>query len=176
MTNLNNFENFGISEAQDEQKHSEEQIGAHTSLDDDTVKTIEPDTAYPPFDVSKIIPIEHETRSATGFNSTASLVRVINTMKNGKRVVLKEQVLKELGLTQTVQAGLMGDVLVLKKSGISDTGYNLRKQGKEFVIYNSGLVNDITKALDLDFTERSSINLEVWFDTEKNTKVLMARK
>ncbi len=132
---------------------------------------------FPDLDVDTIEAIEYQTKSAIGNSGEASAIRLVNTAKSGKRLMLKKEVLEELELEETVEIGLIKDTLVITKEGIADVQYNLRKQGNTYTIYNSQLVEDITKALELDFTNLSSIGLgEIKYVTKDNKKFLMARK
>lgn len=135
------------------------------------------DNEFPDIDLEAIRPIEHETKSATENRDVASDIRIINTRKNGKRIILKPSPVEELDLEDTLEVGLIEDTLIITKEGIADVKYNLKKQGNTYVIYNTKLIEDITKALELDFKNCSSIGLgEIKYVTKYDKKFLMARK
>ena len=137
---------------------------------------VEEENCFPDIDLDSIESIEHPTRSAVGHHGEASDIRVINTRKNGKRLVLKETVIDELNLTDKVQLGFMGNTLVMTESGISKVDYYLREQGKTHIIYNSQLVQDITDKLKLDFSKVTSIGLDIKYTTKEGQAYLIAKK
>lgn len=137
----------------------------------------EDDDGFPDLDFGSITAIEHPTKSAVGGSAEASDFRIINTPKSGKRIVLKPSVVEKLELEDTLEVGLFKNTVVLAKSGISDKiKYNLRKQKNTYVIYNTKLIEDITKALDLEFENISTVNLKVKYTKRDGKTILMARK
>ena len=137
----------------------------------------EDDDGFPDLDFGSITAIEHPTKSAVGGSAEASDFRIINTPKSGKRIVLKPSVVEKLELEDTLEVGLFKNTVVLAKSGISDKiKYNLRKQKNTYVIYNTKLIEDITKALDLEFENISTVNLQVKYTKRDGKTILMARK
>lgn len=82
----------------------------------------------------------------------AGLITVVNSQKNGKRVVLSHAVTKLLDLESTVKIALYGNALALSKDSQQITAsFKLKDQGRKKVIYSSKLVDEIGLCLPLDF-------------------------
>lgn len=137
----------------------------------------EDDDEFPDMNPEAIKPIEHETKSAVGSGARAAAIRLVNTKKAGKKLMIKPQAIEELGVEDALEIGLIDDTLVIAKEGIADVEYTLREQEKMYMVYNSKLVEDITEALSLDFSNCSTVGLEkIKYVTKDGKKFLMARK
>ena len=165
-------------ETAEETSRKENQEPAKDDPDNMTEEEVEEDDdGFPDLDLGLVDAIEHPTKSAVGGNGQASDVTLVNTKKNGRRLVLKENVMEKLQLEETVQIGLINNTLVLGKEGIAkNIVYNLRKQGKTYIVYNTKLIKDITKALGLDFSSVTSRGLDIKYVTKNNQVYLMGRK
>lgn len=173
---LTNLETEEKLESQKEVEDMKEENKKDQEVEETEALAEADEDEFPELDLELINSIEHPTRSAIGGTSEASDIRIIFTKKNGKRMVLKENVIELLELEDTIQAGLLGDTLVLAKDSIaSKINYSLKEQGKTFNVYNSKLIEDIVKALELDFSEVTSINLDVKYTRKNGITYLMAK-
>lgn len=173
-----------LGDLEDEELNFEENLEENLELEstededeDEDEGEGEGEDEFPELDISAIKAIEHQTRSAVGNNAKASDVRIVNTTKSGKRIMLKPKVLEELGADKTVEFGMLDNTLIITKEGIADIKYDLKKQGNIYTVYNSKLVEDIAKDLELDFRNCSSIGLsDIRYVVKDNKKFLMGRK
>jgi hypothetical protein len=93
-----------------------------------------------------------------------SVLTVVNTSKNGKRVTFAPRLLEGIGSPDAVQI-MLGEEGIAIGSKLIEGGeeYKLRKAGKKGVVYSAGLVEEITEYLGLDFSARSSISFRDLF-------------
>lgn len=119
---------------------------------------------FPELDFNKIEAANFKTKSAIGGRGKASEIRIINSKRNGKRITLKNSLIERLGNPKELEFGFLEDTLIIakgKSKKVSDVSYNLRKQSKNtYCIYNTNLVEEITKRLKLDFSNNVTVNLE----------------
>lgn len=107
------------------------------------------------FNIDHLIPCV--TKTVTRIPE-AGVMSVVNSAKNGSRTIISQQVHNNLQEPSSVQAGFIEDGMVLGAYlGDEYTPFNLRKQGAKQVIYNKGLVEQITNHFGLDFSNRTSI-------------------
>lgn len=107
------------------------------------------------FNIDDLIPCV--TKTVTRIPE-AGVMSVVNSAKNGTRIVISQQVQHTLQEPSSVQVGFIEDGMVLGAHiGDEYTSFNLRKHGAKRVIYNKGLVEQITNHFGLDFTNRTSI-------------------
>ena len=86
------------------------------------------------------------------------LLTLINSRKNGKRLVLSQQLIEMLELPDdNIQLGFMKKVLVLgRKLPKVESSFKLKYQGKKAIIYSTEIVHEITEHQEIDFTSRVS--------------------
>lgn len=106
------------------------------------------------FKLEDIKPLEYETKRIVSYNGEASDVRLINTEKSGKRMVLKSNVVENLDLEGNIQIGFIDNSIIMSKEGLGKVSYHLKESGKTMVVYNSQLIEEITSLLALDFTNK----------------------
>lgn len=87
---------------------------------------------------------------------------VVNS-KHGKRVQIKESVLNFLQHKDSIQFGYADDYLILSNDlGDDYTNYSIKCINQsDGVVYNSGLVNEITERFGFDFSNRTSLTIEM---------------
>lgn len=84
---------------------------------------------------------------------------IVNTVKNGKRLTIADDVLEAVGATAEVQIAINDEGIAIGNGLPGDiTAFALRKSGKKGVIYSTELVEELTDLFDLDFSDRSSIS------------------
>ena len=106
------------------------------------------------FNIDDLIPCVTKTVTRIPEAGVMSVV----SAKNGTRIVISQQVQQNLQEPSSVQAGFIEDGMVLGAHlGDEYTPFNLKKQGAKQVIYNKGLVEQITNHFGLDFSNRTSI-------------------
>lgn len=92
---------------------------------------------------------EHNSKST----SEAGVVTVINSERNGKRIEICNSVMTALGNPPTLNVGFIEGTMVMGESLPNcNNDYTLRQQGKKAVIYNAGLVQEVTEHFNLDFS------------------------
>ncbi|MGE7913248.1 hypothetical protein [Lysinibacillus xylanilyticus] len=84
--------------------------------------------------------------------STAGVLTIVNSQRNGKRVVLSKELMKELNEPNEVQISYGSDAIAIGADIPSNDNYlTLKTQKAKSVIYSSELVNEITVLYDLKF-------------------------
>ena len=159
------LEELEVAEAEEEEE------GSHETKNEARIESLE-------VDLDEIEVFDHKVKSNNGSSNEASLIRVINTAKHGKRVQIKDELIDALGIEDTIEVGIIKDQLVLTKEGISSAKYNLKIQGKTHVIYHTQLVKDITEKCNLIFADkRTTVGFSSVEIVEKDgMKLAIARK
>lgn len=82
---------------------------------------------------------------------------IICSLKNGKRLMISEELANTLQLTDSVKIGFINDTLVLGKHlpGEHNT-FMLKKLGKKYVIYSSELIMTIAEKQKISFENKVS--------------------
>lgn len=81
--------------------------------------------------------------------------------KNGTRVAIDQEVIKKIGSPECVQIALNHDGIAIGVEFTGDDNYfHLRKAANKAIIYSSPLVNELTEAFELDFTNVSSVSFQ----------------
>lgn len=84
--------------------------------------------------------------------STAGVLTIVNSKRNGKRVVLSKELMAELNEPEEVQISYGSDAIAIGADIPSnDNFFTLKTQKAKFVIYSSELVNEITVLYALKF-------------------------
>ncbi len=172
-----NFDEESLEKDEDIKRDSLEENLDNQDEDDlidelDKKETDEIEEDFSNLDLKKVNPMEFETKSAVGNNEAASPVRIINTAESGRRIVFKAKVIDQLELEGTVEIGILDDALILTKDGISEVNYSIKKYKNDFTIYNTNLVIEITKSLNLDSTDGyNSQNLTIeYYPSSSNSE------
>ncbi|MCZ4142860.1 hypothetical protein BZG17_34265, partial [Escherichia coli] len=91
-------------------------------------------------------------------NYKKSALSVVNH-KNGTRLAIDVQVIEVIGAPERVQVALNDEGIAIGEGFTDEFNYfPLKKVANKAIIYSSPLVNEITKAFKLDFTNVSSIS------------------
>ncbi|THF72483.1 hypothetical protein [Cohnella fermenti] len=109
------------------------------------------------FSVQNLIPIQtkYESRDA----AEPSTLTIVNTSKNGKRVVLSEELLETIGSPEKIQISLIENgIAICEQFSKAGTFYRLRPTGKKRCVYSAALVDLLTDDLQLDFNGRTSLS------------------
>ncbi|GEC92494.1 hypothetical protein [Brevibacillus brevis] len=96
--------------------------------------------------------------SPKAVGSTSKLT-IVNTAKNGKRLMIADELLEVIGADDAVQIAINDEGIAIG-NGLPDdiTAFNLRKNGKKGVIYSTELVEELTDLFALDFSDKSSVS------------------
>lgn len=102
-----------------------------------------------------------ESKSISRTCSEPGVITVVNSKDHGKRVSLSEKLLTELNHPKAIQVSLAKDRIALAEK-LSDDHHSFTikkdgKNGKRGIVYASGLVEEITKQYNLDFSSRVSV-------------------
>lgn len=112
------------------------------------------------FDEFELTPFQskHTSRESGGLCN----LTIVNTQKNGKRIAFSGAMLEKIGVTENVRLAFYHNGIAVARDfpGVSALPYLLKKSGKKGVIYNSGLVEELTELFGLDFNGKSSISFE----------------
>lgn len=111
-----------------------------------------------PYDLTNIR--SSTSKSLSRDNSEAGIISVINSKNNGKRIMLSTELMDELNWPETVQFGF-GDHFILISQYFSPTEpkFVVKNATTKGIIYSSSLVEEVTRELGLDFTDKTSITL-----------------
>lgn len=110
--------------------------------------------------IKDIIGVDSQPSSKTNVGLGAG-IRIINTKKHGKRIVLDLSVIEYLE-TDEIDIGFTDKSMILapKGSGICEKPFKLKLYGKKYVIYNTQLVEEITTFFELDFSNTTTNGLK----------------
>jgi len=90
-----------------------------------------------------------------------SVVTVVSTESNGKRVAIAQEVIKKIGSPEHIQIALNHAGIAIGVGFTGDDNYfQLRKAANKAVIYSSQLVAELTEAFGLDFTNVTSVSFQ----------------
>lgn len=107
-------------------------------------------------DMKNFIPAE-KTVTRGGKNRKKGSMTMICSEKNGKRLMISENLADTLRLKDMVKIGFIGKELLL---GITLPGerneYKLKRQGKKLVIYSSELISLIAECQGINFKDKVS--------------------
>lgn len=107
-------------------------------------------------DMKNFVPADKSVTRG-GKNRKKGSLTIINSAKNGKRLIISEDVVETLELKETVKIGFMEKQLLLGTTLPGEKNeYELKRQGKKFVVYSSELIAQITEHQKIDFTNRVS--------------------
>lgn len=97
-----------------------------------------------------------------GFSTSGpSKLTVVNTEKYGKRIALASEIIETIGSPSEVQVFLNNTGLVISEaSEDSENPFRLRVSGNKYIIYSSDLVQEITNAFQLNFSQVTSVSFQ----------------
>lgn len=105
--------------------------------------------------IKEFIPIANGKRQKVK-SRKGGVLTIVNSEKNGKRVVFSETFIETMELEDTVNMGFEGNRLLVAKNVAEEGHYRLCKRGKKAVVYSAKLVGKITELMELDFSHRVS--------------------
>lgn len=105
--------------------------------------------------------------------SKAGVLTIVNSKKNGKRVILSKELMQELDEPKEVQISYGSDAIAIGSNIFGNDNYfTLKPQKTKSVIYSSELVNEITELYDLKFGDIVSQTFyQVQYQGEGTSKV-----
>ena len=89
--------------------------------------------------------------------SAHGVLTLINSKKNGKRIMFAMHVLKNLNNPSWLRIGANGNNIAISAGEDDDMSHEVKIQGNKGVIYSAEIVRGLTEACELDFTNRVSI-------------------
>ena len=111
-------------------------------------------TTKSPLDLSTFEPLKAEAASRG-----KSSLRVVNTSKNGKRIILSTKMLEKLGNPDTVQFMIDSRRIVIGHELVENAENHKFSPSADGTIYNSAVVAALTDFFKLDFDSITSITL-----------------
>lgn len=105
-------------------------------------------------------------------------VTIINSSKNGRRILLSSKLTSELHIENSVHIGFLDNQLAIKACSPEEEGaFMLKKHGKKKILYSSEAVRRIVEQLRLDFKDRVSYTFyNVELDTYEDQIVAKFKK
>lgn len=98
---------------------------------------------------------KHSPKAA---NSPCKLT-IVNTIGNGKRITIADDVLLSVGADHEVQIAINDEGIAIGSELPGDmNSFTLRKAGKKGVVYSTKLVEELTELFELNFSGKSSIS------------------
>ncbi|MCM3116314.1 hypothetical protein M3610_13495 [Neobacillus sp. MER 74] len=113
---------------------------------------------------------------SNGINSRyvgAGVITIINSERNGKRIILSKELMEELLEPELVQIAFSSNEIAIgEEIPNNDHHFNVRKNGAKGVIYSAGLIQEITGLFNLDFSNKVSVTFyQVRYFTQGTSKV-----
>lgn len=110
-------------------------------------------------------PLESQDVKKKNVSGGSGVITIVNSLKNGKRIILSKELEELLGLKDTVNIAISdsnGHLLFYKVEKPSCNTYSLCRQKKgdmssRLIVYNSALVKEIAEKLNLDFSGTVSV-------------------
>ena len=99
---------------------------------------------------------------------------IVNCLKNGnKRIAVVREVLMNIGNPEEVEVGIMPNGLAIgEKLPIEAHTFPVRTLGAKKVLYAGGLVAEVTKEFNLDYSKRTSITFQEVLYDEVNSHMI----
>lgn len=105
----------------------------------------------------KPLQIKHKSRNA----SEPCILTVVNTSKNGKRVVIAPELIERIGSPEKVVVAFdEGGIAFSNEFSDPGSALPLRKTGSKLCIYSAELVETITETYNLDFSKITSVSFQ----------------
>ncbi len=102
-----------------------------------------------------------ETKPASKCTWDPGILTIINSKGNGKRISIANQVWDKFQKTDKLQVICYRNGIAIGKEVPNSTKFfNVKKSGAKGVIYSYGLVDEITRKFNLDFSNRVSITFQ----------------
>lgn len=101
-------------------------------------------------------PVDSVQKASKKYSDGTGIITVVNSSKNGKRIVLGKDVVEKLSLTDSVYISKMDESIAISKNNIANASaqFRLRESGRRKIIYCGSLVDEITEHMHLDFTDK----------------------
>jgi hypothetical protein len=108
------------------------------------------------FSIDDLIPVK--TKVVKRMIGEPGVITIINSKKNGKRIIFASAVMDKLGNPSKLQIvfwqnGIVVGAMLPK----ADQFFPVKESGNKGIVYSGGLVQEITSKFNLDFSERVSI-------------------
>lgn len=99
---------------------------------------------------------------------------IVNCLRNGnKRIAVAREVLMNIGNPEEVEVGIMPNGLAIgEKLPIEAHTFPVRTLGAKKVLYAGGLVAEVTKEFNLDYSKRTSITFQEVLYDEVNSHMI----
>ncbi|MDM0506264.1 hypothetical protein QTH15_10850 [Clostridium perfringens] len=114
-----------------------------------------------------------KSKQKSVIRSNQGVVTIINTEKNGKRIVFPKDVMEELGNPPKILISCSDNAIAVGERLPDNQNFLSIKYSKtKGTIYSAGTVNELTEMYQLDFRNKTSITFsEVKYTTYENHKV-----
>ncbi|MFR1316862.1 MAG: hypothetical protein ACLSBN_14415 [Clostridium perfringens] len=138
---------------------------------EETIEKIEEVTQEQQYNLENFKASKSKQKSV--IRSNQGVVTIINTEKNGKRIVFPKDVMEELGNPPKILISCSDNAIAVGERLPDNQNFLSIKYSKtKGTIYSAGTVNELTEMYQLDFSNKTSITfLEVKYTTYENHKV-----
>lgn len=121
--------------------------------------------------LNDVVSLDSRSTTRKGTFGKSGALTIVNSEKNGKRLILSKELEEYLQLTDSIQIAIGSNepfILVANSDDIELPRYKATRLSKEnkksrLVIYNSSLVLEIASKLHLDFSDTVSVT---FYETE----------
>ena len=155
---------------EDERKEIQNQEIVEETIEE-TVEEIEEVTQKQQYNLENFKASKSKQKSV--IRSNQGVVTIINTEKNGKRIVFLKDVMEELGNPPKILISCSDNAIAVGEKLPDNQNFLSIKYSKtKGTIYSACTVNELTEMYQLDFSNRTSITFsEVKYTTYENHKV-----
>lgn len=135
------------------------------------IKEIEESNEETHYNLENFKASKSKQKSTTRSNQGA--ITIVNTKKNGKRIVFSKNILDELGNPPKILISCSDKEIAIGERLHDNENYlNIKYYKSKGILYSSGIVNELTEIYKLDFSNRTSITFsEVKYTTYENYMV-----
>lgn len=111
--------------------------------------------------------IEVSAKQSSSSLRGEGVLTIVNSEKNGKRLMIAKDVMGRLGECETIQISITKAGIVVGETIPGNSKkFRVKKQGTKSIVYAAGVVREITEQFGLDYSERVSMTFsEVEFST-----------
>ena len=153
-------------------KKKKEEMGSTESQNrETTIKEIAESNEEQQYNLENFKASKSQQKSITRTNQ--GVVTIINTEKNGKRIVFPKVVMDKLGNPPKILISCSNKAIAVGERLPDNQNFlSIKYSRTKGTIYSAGTVNELTEMYQLDFSNRTSITFsEVKYTTYENHKV-----
>lgn len=131
-------------------KYENEELMDDLDMGND-VEDCEEDDDLDFIDLSEFMPVKSTSKAKA--STEAGVITIINSKKNGKRIILAKELVQKIKANGAINIVLANDAIVIASADAAiGNEFPFKVSGNKVIIYATDLINEITDHYDLDFS------------------------